>query len=90
MLDGQPASLNIGCEIPIPARGDSKSAVEFQQVGTQVDILPTALGNDRVRLQVRARVSDEDESRSVEVGGSHVPAITVRQCDTAVETEFGR
>jgi Flp pilus assembly secretin CpaC len=90
VLDGRPAQFNVGREIPVPARGDSKSAVEFQQVGTQVDIVPIAQGNNRVRLELRARVSEEDDSRSLEIGGSHVPAIDVRQIDTAVETELGK
>jgi pilus assembly protein CpaC len=90
MLDGRPAQFNVGGEIPVPARGDSKSAVEFQQVGTQGDIGPVAQGNTRVRLDLRARLSETDDSRSIEIGGSHVSGISVRQCDTAIETEFGK
>jgi len=90
MLDGRPASFSVGGEIPIPARDDSKNAVEFRPFGTQVDIVPTTQGNNRVRLELRARVSEIDDARSIKIGDSRVPGITVRQCDTAVETEFGK
>lgn len=88
-MDGRPASVHIGQEIPVPVEADPKS-VEFRAIGTQVDVLPTAIGDDRVRLELKVRVSEADESHSFKIGDFRVPAISVRQCNTAIETSFGR
>ena len=76
--------------MPLPARPDSKQAVEFQRYGTQVDVLAVALGNNRVRLDLRLKVSELDNAHSVMIGETRVPALQVRQCDTPIELEFGQ
>jgi Bacterial type II and III secretion system protein/Flagellar L-ring protein len=87
-MDGRPASVHIGGEIPLPS-GCNKDAVEYKNVGTQLDVVPVALGGNRVRLEMRARVSEVDDSHSLVIGESRVPAFTVRQCAMAIETAFG-
>jgi hypothetical protein len=86
-MEGRPASFHVGGEIPVPT--GAPNAIEFKKFGTEMDILPIALGRDRVRLELRARVSDVLGDKSIEVNGQHVPAMDVRQCDTAIETQFG-
>jgi hypothetical protein len=87
-MDGRPASVHIGGEIPVPS-GCNKDAVEHKNVGTQLDVVPISLGGNRVRLEMRARVSEVDDSHSLTIGESRVPAFKVRQCATAIETAFG-
>ena len=41
------------------------TSIEFKQFGTQVDFLPIVLGNGNIRLEVRPRISEIDDSRSV-------------------------
>jgi pilus assembly protein CpaC len=90
VVDGRPAQFCVGGEIPMPAK-DSTKAVEYQPFGTQVDFVATSIGQDRVRLDIRARVSEVDEGKSVEIEGSKVPAIVIRQqCDTAVIAKLGQ
>jgi pilus assembly protein CpaC len=89
-LSGRPASFNVGGEVPLPAAPGSKQAVEFCSFGTRVDLLANALGNNRVRLDLRIKVSELDETNSIVAEGSRVPAFTVRQCDVPVELEFGQ
>jgi Flp pilus assembly secretin CpaC len=89
VVSGRPASVNVGGEIPVPSRQDSKAAVGFQEFGTRLDLLATTNGNERVRLDLRIRVSELDDSRSIDVAGSRIPALKVRQVDTAVEAKFG-
>lgn len=89
-VSGRPATFNVGGEFPIPAPPGSQQAVDFQQYGTKVDVLAIVQGDNRVRLELRVRVSERDDSRSVEIEGTRVPALHVRQCDSAVELEFGQ
>jgi type II/III secretion system protein len=89
-MSGRPAHLMVGDEIPMLKNTDSKADVGFQSVGTQLDILPVVLGNKNVRIEVRARLSNADYSDGLEVNGVRLPKINVRQCDTAIETSFGK
>jgi len=90
VASGRPAQFCIGSEIPVPARNESEAAVEFQKIGTQLDLVACALGENRVRMEIRTRVSELDEAHQVRVGNSVVPAFTVRQLDTAIESKFGQ
>jgi Flp pilus assembly secretin CpaC len=90
VVSGRPASFHVGGEFPVPTPPGSKQTVEFQPYGTLVDVLANALGDDRVRFELRVRVSERDDSRSVEIEGTRVPALHVRQCNSAVELEFGQ
>ncbi len=89
VVDARPAQFQVGEDVPIPTVPGSKEAVEFRPVGTQLDIMALSLGDNRVRLETRIRVSTADSSRTVEINGSRVPFIQVRQIDTAVESAFG-
>jgi Flp pilus assembly secretin CpaC len=79
----------VGGEVPIPSRDDPKAAVAFQKFGTELDLLAIVVDKERVRMELRMKVSEIDDARSIEVNGSRIPALRSRQCDTAVETKFG-
>ena len=55
-----------------------------------MDFVPIVLGNGRIRLEVRPRVSEIDPTRSVEVGSTTVPGLRVREVDTGVEMQAGQ
>ena len=60
-MSGRPAQFNEGGEIPILVpQGLGQVAIEYKPFGTQVDFLPIVLGNGKIRLEVRPRVSDLD------------------------------
>ena len=42
------------------------------------------LGNGNIRLEVRPRVSDLDPSNGVSLNNVNIPALTVREVDTAL------
>ena len=88
-VSGRPAQFFVGKELPIPAGDNSHRVTEFQKCGTELNVLALALNDNRVQLQIRARVSEPDNARSIVVEGSHISALRVRQCDTAIETKFG-
>ena len=90
-VSGRPAQFNEGGEIPILVpQGLGQVAIEYKPFGTQVDFLPIVLGNGKIRLEVRPRVSDLDFSNSVVINNAQIPALTVRQVDTAVEMNAGQ
>lgn len=90
-VSGRPAQFNEGGEIPIIVpQSLGNVSVEYKPFGTQVDFLPIVLGNGKIRLEVRPRVSDLDFSNAVTINDTQIPALTVRQVDTAVEMNAGQ
>lgn len=90
-VSGRPAQFNEGGEIPIIVpQSLGNVSVEYKPFGTQVDFLPIVLGNGKIRLEVRPRVSDLDFGNAVTINNTQIPALTVRQVDTAVEMNAGQ
>jgi len=90
-VSGRPAFFNVGGEFPILVpQSLGTVSVEYKKFGTQVDFVPIVLGNGRIRLEVRPRVSEIDPTRSVEVGSTTVPGLRVREVDTGVEMQAGQ
>ncbi len=90
-VSGRPASFNSGGEIPYLRReGQDQPTVEYKQFGTQVDLLPSATGDDRIHLDVHVKFSTVDAERSVSIGGASVPGIQMQEIKTAVECKSGQ
>lgn len=90
-VSGRPAQFNVGGEIPIVVpQSLGTASIEFKPFGTQIDFLPIVLGNGNIRLEVRPRISEIDDSRSIVIQNFVIPALTVRQVDTAVEMKAGQ
>jgi hypothetical protein len=53
-------------------------------------LIAHAYGENRLRLELRARVSDIDNANSNDIAGSRFPAFTVREIDSAAEIEIGK
>jgi Flp pilus assembly secretin CpaC len=89
-MSGRPASFFVGTESPISVAAGSVQAVQYVEYGTRLDLLPVALGNDRVRVDVRAKVSAGGEPPlAPETEGRPAPSIESLQCDTTVEMTYG-
>jgi pilus assembly protein CpaC len=90
-VSGRPAEFNVGGEIPIVVpQSLGTASIEFKKFGTQVDFLPIVLGNGNIRLEVRPRISEIDDTRSVVIQNFVIPSLTVREVDTAVEMKAGQ
>ena len=92
-VSGRPASFNVGGEIPILVpQSLGTVSVEFEPFGTQVDFVPLVLGNGRIRLEVRPRISEIDSTLNATIPGSSIstPGFRVREVDTAVEMKAGQ
>ena len=88
VMEGRLARFHSGGEIPLPAKDGSK-VIEYQPFGTQVDMLATSLGDDRVRLELKVRISDVDSANTLEVNGIKCPRLNVQAIETGIESAFG-
>jgi pilus assembly protein CpaC len=90
-VSGRPAFFNSGGEFPILVpQSLGTTSIQFKKFGTQVDFVPIVLGNGNIRLEVRPKVSELDDSRGINVNGVTVPALKERVVDTAVEMKPGQ
>lgn len=90
-VSGRPAYFEVGGEIPyeIP-QSLGTTTIEFKSFGTRLDFVPIVLGNGAIRLEVRPRVSQLDESIGIPVGNRVVPGFKKRELDTGVELRAGQ
>lgn len=85
--DGRPAEFLSGGEIPFEvAAGLGNNTIQFRPFGTKLDIVPIVLGRNRLTLEVRAEVSEVDNTLGAESG---VPGFRVRRVNTAVDMPVG-
>lgn len=87
---GRPARFLVGGQVPITvAQGLGTVSVQFRDFGTSVDVVPIALGNGRIRLEVRPEVSEIDPVNSVVISGTTIPGFRTRNADVGVELNAG-
>jgi len=88
---GRPAFMNAGGEFPVLVpQSLGTISVEYRRFGTQIDFVPVVMGSNIINLQVRPRISEIDDTRSVTINGQQVPGLTVREADTAVTLRAGQ
>lgn len=88
---GRPAFFNVGGEFPVLApQSLGTVSVEYKKFGTQIDFVPIVLGNGNIRLEVRPRVSEIDNTRSIVIRDIELPALRVREADTGAELRPGQ
>ena len=90
-ISGRPASFLVGGEIPITVpQSLGTSTIEYKRYGTQLDFVPIVLGNGKVRLEVRPKISDLDWANSIVINGTTVPGLKSREVETGVEMNAGQ
>jgi pilus assembly protein CpaC len=90
-MSGRPAYFQVGGEIPVlTPQSLGTTSVDYKPYGTELDFVPIVLGDGKVRLEVRPKVSDLDWANAVELYGVKVPALNTRQVETGVELEAGQ
>jgi Flp pilus assembly secretin CpaC len=88
VASGRPASLHVGGEFPVPL--GAGRGVEFRKYGTQLDLTAQVLGNNRLRVEARPRVSQVETNHAIKVGEVEVPGLSILEVDTAIELESGQ
>lgn len=88
---GRPAFMNAGGEFPILVpQSLGTISIEYRRFGTQVDFVPVVMGGNVINLQVRPRISEIDDTRSVTINGQQIPGLKVREADVAVTLRAGQ
>jgi pilus assembly protein CpaC len=86
-MNGRAAEFLSGGEIPVQvASGLGTNSVEFRPFGTKLDMVPIVLGQGRMRLEIRAEVSEIANDLA---GATGVPGFRVRRVNTGVEMSAG-
>ena len=87
-VSGRPAAFNSGGEIFFQINnGISGSTVQSEDFGTQLDFLPIVMGNGRIRLEVRPKISEIDNSAPL---GNELFRTKLSYVDTGVEMQAGQ
>ncbi len=90
-VSGRPAYFLSGGELPIPIpQSLGTISIQFRKFGTQVDFVPIVLGNGRIRLEVRPKISEIDPTIGTTLNNTTVPGFRTREVDTAVELMAGQ
>lgn len=88
---GRKASFRVGGEFPVLVAGAlGTNSIEFKPYGMEIDFVPLVLADDRIRLEVRPRISEIDVHSKTKLGKHRVPSLNVRQVDTGVEMHAGQ
>jgi pilus assembly protein CpaC len=88
---GRPAFMHIGGEFPILVPANQGAfTIQMKKFGRQLDVVPQLLDSGRVRLEIRPRVSEIDETRAVKIKDVVVPGLRVYEIDAAVEVALGQ
>ena len=90
-LSGQSASFLAGGEIPIPvpSANSNSYSIEYKEFGIRLTLTPTVVGRNRIALKVAPEVSELDYNNGVTIGGTTVPAFTIRRTDTSISLADG-
>jgi Flp pilus assembly secretin CpaC len=93
-LDGAEAQIVVGGSRPIPVggltgQGGGVQGVIFRRYGIIMTMRPTLTSDDTILLQIRADVTNIDNSTSIVVGNANVPGETVRSVDTTLNVREG-
>ncbi len=90
-VSGRPARFISGGEQPVPVpQALGVTTIEYKPWGTIVDFVPIVLGNGRIRLEIRAKVSEPDASQTIVVNNRTVDGYRTREIDTGVEMRAGQ
>ncbi|NQU25252.1 MAG: pilus assembly protein N-terminal domain-containing protein [Candidatus Nealsonbacteria bacterium] len=84
---GETAHFASGGEFPIVVpQSLGTTSIEYKSFGTEVDFVPIVLGDGRIHLEVKPRVSEIDTT----TGDGGAPGLRVREVKTAVELRAGQ
>lgn len=86
-MSGEPASFNVGGEIPISQVGnDGAVGYTYRKYGVGLKFIPTVLADSKINLRLETEVSEID--RSVNVNGN--PGFITRSADSVLELRDGQ
>jgi pilus assembly protein CpaC len=94
-LSGDAARFLAGGEFPVPipnttTNGFPTVTIEYKKFGVELAFVPTVLSRGVINLRVEPSVSELDFANAVQIQGTTVPSLTVRNARTTVELRDGQ
>lgn len=90
-LSGRPASFHCGGEIGIPVKqSDGTTTVQYKKYGTEIDCVSHLLDGDRLRMEIRSRVSSIGQPQLSNPESAVLALTDVYEFDTAAELQSGQ
>ena len=91
--EGTVAQITIGGERPVPVASSSFGAtgqsIEFRRFGVILTMRPTVTDDNTIILQIRADVTQPDQTYAINVAGAIIPGESVRSIDTTITVRPG-
>ncbi len=92
-IEGAPAQITIGGERPIPivtaTQGTVGTEIVFRRYGVIISMRPTVTGENTILLQIRADVTQPDNTFGINLNNSFIPGEVVRSIDTVLNVRPG-
>jgi pilus assembly protein CpaC len=95
-LSGDTASFLAGGEFPVPIAVSTTTGagvtptVEFKKFGVSLAFVPTVLSHGLINLRIAPEVSELDYSNAVQLSGTTIPSLVVRNAQTTIELRDGQ
>ena len=89
-ISGEPASVLVGGEFPIPVPGQNGTVtIEYKQFGVSLEFTPVVQSDQRISLRINAEVSATSQQNAVTVQGFNIPSLLTRRANTSVDIPSG-
>jgi pilus assembly protein CpaC len=90
VIEGRPAKLLVGGELPIPIVGaDRTVTVQFREFGVRLEFKPVIEGGDNIMMDIKTEVSSLDFANAIVASGFVIPAIRKREVQTSISMKPG-
>ncbi len=90
VLEGRPALLHVGGEIPIPVlTGTGTVSIEFKKFGVQLEFKALIEASEPMIVDVKTEVSSLDFANAIIAAGFRIPTIKTRRVETVVSMRPG-
>jgi pilus assembly protein CpaC len=90
-LSGDTASFLAGGKYPIPVPGSLGTVtIDYERYGVGLSFTPTVLKDGLINLKIMPQVSELDFGHSIQINGTSVPPLILREASTTVELRDGQ
>jgi len=90
-LSGDTASFLAGGKYPIPVPGSLGTVtIDYERYGVGLSFTPTVLQDGLINLKIMPQVSELDFGHSIQINGTSVPPLILREASTTVELRDGQ
>ena len=90
-VSGRPFTYVSGDRVTYPViHPDGSAEIESRDVGTRIDFVPMLFGNNKIRLQIRPRICEQEPALEVIAGGQKIPRFRTREVETSIDMNLGQ